>query len=390
MSTISFIDPLDTFLETEGKVDNFTVSSKDAGQMHHTLLWRQDPEESFSDWKIVLISNGDEMDGSTETIGEQTGDVRKNDTASAEKGDDGNTNLSIETDPLPTTFHVHRNILASVSTYFRSLFQMEKHHKTNEHLHQTSTIKLHSEAIKSFPIFLDYLYSDMIGKLGFERSNAVALRHLAMYFGVDTLLQDITELILLEFRSESYRDTYYHHASLFNDEKLLQGISLHRTINKAFCAVVPGIYDTLSNRPYEFLKGDHNALSSSWRHAMTYFCVYGDLYAPDAYFTLKNAENFPDVHVTGACLTQLNGIYKLYRCGDGVGSYTNGFCFLERGENQWFFYIGYYDGESRVFKNFNLYYLISDDDYPPSTGWKSYSPNHIPAPTISLKSKKWK
>jgi hypothetical protein len=107
MSTTSLIDPLDTFLETEGKVDNFTVSSKDAGQMHHTLLWRQDPEESFSDWKIVLISNGDEMDGSTETIGEQTGDVRKNDTASAEKGDDGNTNLSIETDPLSTTFHVH-------------------------------------------------------------------------------------------------------------------------------------------------------------------------------------------------------------------------------------------------------------------------------------------
>jgi len=229
----------------------------------------------------------------------------------------------------------------------------------------------------------------MIGKLGFERSNAVALRHLALYFGVDTLLQDITELILLEFRSKSYRDTYYHHATLFNDEKLLQGISLHRAINKAVCAVVSGIYDTLSKRPDEFLKGDDNALSSSWRHAMAYICEYGDLYASDAYFRLKNAENFPDVHVTGAGLIRLNGIYKLYRCSDGVGSYTNGFCFLDRVGTEWVFYIGYYDGESSVFKTF-LYYLRSDDDYPPSTGWKARSPSYLPAPIISLKSKKMK
>ncbi len=85
-----------------------------------------------------------------------------------------------EITPLTTTFYVHRSILASVSTYFQSLFKMELRYQTSEHESQTSTIKLHSQAIKAFPVFLDYLYNFAKGRLGFKRSNAVALRHLAI------------------------------------------------------------------------------------------------------------------------------------------------------------------------------------------------------------------
>jgi len=56
---MSLIDPLDTFLENDGKVDSFTLPVMDAMQMRHTLLWRQDPEDSFSDWRIILESSED-------------------------------------------------------------------------------------------------------------------------------------------------------------------------------------------------------------------------------------------------------------------------------------------------------------------------------------------
>jgi hypothetical protein len=251
---MSLIDPLDTFLENDGKVDSFTLPVMDAMQMRHTLLWRQDPEDSFSDWRIILESSEDAdcNDYTTEkntavienqsdvsdilSTRELADDGQKSYTASNNNNHhDGIATLSEETTPSTTTFHVHRGILASVSTYFQSLFKMDLRYKTCEHESQTSTIKLKPEAVKSFPAFLDYVYNRDLGILGFERSNAVALRHLAMYFGVDTLFKDISELILLEFKKESLLDGYYNDAKLFNDEILLQAIRVHRSISNSNC-----------------------------------------------------------------------------------------------------------------------------------------------------------
>ena len=109
---------------------------------------------------------------------------------------------------------------------------------------------------------MDYVYNSIVGKFEFERSNAVALRHLAMYFGVDALLKDITELILLDFRRTSFQKNYYNHAILFNDEKLLQGFRLQHSHSEALLAVAPGIYSALSERPEVFLKEDNGVLSS--------------------------------------------------------------------------------------------------------------------------------
>jgi len=50
----------------------------------------------------------------------------------------------------------------------------------------TWTLTLHQHAKKVFPVFLDCLCSPpAMGILGINVSNAVALRHLRNYFGVD-------------------------------------------------------------------------------------------------------------------------------------------------------------------------------------------------------------
>jgi len=247
---MSLIDPLDTFLENDGKVDSFTLPVMDAKHMRHTLFWRQDPEDTFSDWRIILESSEDADTAENNTaVLENQSDVSDVSSTRELAGDAQNINtagnnnnnhdeidvLSNEVTPLTTTFHVHRNILAGGSTYFRSLFKKRKNNQTSEHETQTSTIKLKPEAVKSFPAFLDYVYNRDLGILGFERSNAVALRHLAMYFGVDTLFKDISELILLEFKKESLLDGYYNDAKLFNDEILLQAIRVHRSISNSNC-----------------------------------------------------------------------------------------------------------------------------------------------------------
>jgi hypothetical protein len=291
---MSLNDPIYEFLQSRGKLNskiNFNVSSKMVEEMRHTLLWRQDPEESFSDWKIILVSDDANVDDNTEKdsvltknqsdtarTGEQVGNDQKKDTASINNKDDNDT----EAAPLTTTFYVHQNILASVSTYFRSLLKKRKHSQTSEHQTQTSTIKLYPKAIESFPIFLDYVYNSIVGKFGFERSNAVALRHLAMYFRVDALLKDITELILLDSRRTSFPENYYNHATLFNDEKLLFGLLLQRCNIEALLAVAAGIYSMISKRPEIFLKKK----MSSYGHIMKHICD-----THDASFTLKNAKS---------------------------------------------------------------------------------------------------
>ncbi len=157
-------------------------------QMRHTLFWRQDPEDSFSDWRIILESSEDADTAENNTaVLENQSDVSDFSSSRELAGDAQNINtaginnnnhdeidvLSNEVTPLTTTFHVHRYILAGGSTYFRSLFKKRKNNQTSEHETQTSTIKLKPEAVKSFPAFLDYVYNRNLGILGFERSNAV-------------------------------------------------------------------------------------------------------------------------------------------------------------------------------------------------------------------------
>jgi hypothetical protein len=344
-------DPLDAFVESNGLLDikiSCTASSREADQMRHSLLWRQEPEESLSDWKIIF------------------------------EIDDADTNLNDETAPLTTTFHVHRIILASVSTYFQSLFKKRKQNQTSEHETQTSTIKLHPLAIESFPVFLDYVYNVVLGRLGFEPSNAVALRHLAIYFGVDKLLKDITELILIDIRNEAFRDDYYNTAKIFNDDKLLLGIGLQRSMSGVLRAVAPGIFRTLKEQPEVHLK-EENSLLSSWRQVK----MHASYYHGQPFFMLQNSEKFPNICVQGAGLEVVNGIYKLFGRINTTAAYTNGICDIKKIDYSWHLRVSYQKAKGRRdWEGFSLYKAESDTDNPPSTGWKVCDSNYAPAPTI--------
>ncbi len=158
----------------------------------------------------------------------------------------------------------------------------------------------------------------------------MALRHLAIYFGVDKLLKDITELILIDIRNEAFRDDYYNTAKIFNDDKLLLGIGLQRSMSGVLRAVAPGIFRTLKEQPEVHLK-EENSLLSSWRQVK----MHASFYHGQPFFMLQNSEKFPNICVQGAGLEVVNGIYKLFGRINTTAAYTNGICDIKKIENSW-------------------------------------------------------
>ena len=149
--------------------------------------WREDPIESFSDWKIEIISGNDDDDGE-DTI--------------------------VKTE----TYHVHRNFLAHGfrrSEYFSRLFRSEERFQENET--NTSRIELDRLAAQAFPHLLDYVYGD---DLTIKAKNATALHHLGEYFEIAQL-----KLESLEFCEEDMclknLHYYYIHAQQLNDEVVM-------------------------------------------------------------------------------------------------------------------------------------------------------------------------
>jgi hypothetical protein len=120
-------------------------SSVDQLKACNRLKWRDDPAESFSDWKIEIVS------------------------------DDGDSKCS-------QTYHVHKTFLAHGprrSEYFCKLLSSEDRFKRNQM--NTSRIELHPLAAKAFPVLLDFVY-------GFDHSitteTAPAIRYLGECFEI--------------------------------------------------------------------------------------------------------------------------------------------------------------------------------------------------------------
>jgi len=166
----------------------------DKGQAYEDLIWRQDPEDSFSDWKILItLSSGKDTEAD-------------------------------DSDDSVATYHVHRNILARgtrKSEYFERLFKINLN--TEEHTHGASKIDLTvPSAAASFPLMLDFLY----GKNVFDDSakpsieTVVALRHLSTYFGIRALYKLTAEYIKLNMMEDDSFE-YLMQARLYQDEKLI-------------------------------------------------------------------------------------------------------------------------------------------------------------------------
>jgi BTB/POZ domain len=102
------------------------------------LSWRMSPEESLSDWTLIITSTEDSC--------------------------------------LSNEYHLHRTMLAvgpCKSDYFAALFRM----LTRETSTNTSDIKLDKDAADAVPLMLDFIYTQELGMMTCEQ--AVSLRFLA-------------------------------------------------------------------------------------------------------------------------------------------------------------------------------------------------------------------
>jgi len=182
-------------------------------------LWRLDPEESLSDWTIVLQ---DEVSESA---------------ARAISADINTASSSV------TRFHVHKNLLGVgpfKSEYFSRLFRQQRNLSAcssgrsgtsivgsrlllAESKTSTSYISLPLSAIVAFPIMLDFIYGRGCNPDPFHTNHAVEIRFLSTYFGVPKLYSAISQFIQ-ENLSPSNCIEYLSKAMIFRDDKLIEAI----------------------------------------------------------------------------------------------------------------------------------------------------------------------
>lgn len=158
------------------------------------LNWRLDPSDGYSDWTIEITSQ------------QQTTD------------DDSNKERK-----TVDTYHVHKNILSvgsRKSEYFSRLFQ---NGSFAEAQNQTSRIELEAIAAKAFPKLLDHVYSQE-SALCIDTFSATALHYLGEYFEMRRLRWEAKQFWRKDLSLQTC-GTYYEHASIFQDEKILQAVA---------------------------------------------------------------------------------------------------------------------------------------------------------------------
>lgn len=149
------------------------------------LIWRLDPEESFSDWTIEI---------------------------------------TVEASEDIYTFHVHKSYLATglrKSEYFVRLFSQAK--RFSESKTETSKIQLNRMAAEAFPVMLDWVYA--VGdNLKVSTENATALHFLGEYFENPRLRWESQFFWKTDMSVQNWK-TYYEHAKLFKDELILAALT---------------------------------------------------------------------------------------------------------------------------------------------------------------------
>ena len=178
---------VESYEEYEEDVENVaSICTDDGSTAEGPLLWRMDPKNSWSDWKIVVT----EEDGSH-----------------------------------PITYHVHKALLASGprrSRYFRRRIRTDEvaadPASTTPHNKRSCEIKLSHLSANAFPLFLDLVYDQSIrvdhGDAGI-RKHAVALYQLADTYQVGDLLKEIRSQFIpkigLDDACPYYQDSVMFH-----------------------------------------------------------------------------------------------------------------------------------------------------------------------------------
>jgi hypothetical protein len=152
------------------------------------LTWRRDPEESFSDWTIVVS--------------------RKVEVEQCEA----------EVEP-PATYYVHKHIVGAgprSSEYFCNVFQNTE---LAESKTSTTVLELKTSAALAFSDMMDFIYMNREANLSSE--TAVAVRHLATYFCVPTLFEHTNNFIQQDIGTSNIH-VYLQEALLYHDDTMIQ------------------------------------------------------------------------------------------------------------------------------------------------------------------------
>jgi hypothetical protein len=187
--------------------------------------WRLDPEESLSDWTILVRSS--ERSNSSPPSSQ-----RKN---MNEFRDDDSSVLSFNPDSIEEEdsasnesfnvryFYVHKPQLAvgaRRSEYFARLFKSRQNGRGFDVEDNVSRIELKKSAADAFPALLDFMYSPPGVPVDVTTESAVALRHLATCFGIRQLFEDVTAFLQHDLTVKS-AVIYLQEAWVFSHQKLM-------------------------------------------------------------------------------------------------------------------------------------------------------------------------
>ena len=172
------------------------------------ITWSSDSDNSkfgywssksnFRDWTIIVTS-------------EPSADY-------SAKGEDDSKSSHPET----VTYYVHKLMMARSSSYFRKLFRSEG---LAEHESQESRLVLESSAAKAFPEMLAFMY-DTTWPLDdkdveVDAATAVALSHLANYFGIKDLFNRVNAFIEGDMKISNIR-VYFEEARRHHDDEIIR------------------------------------------------------------------------------------------------------------------------------------------------------------------------
>jgi BTB/POZ domain len=198
------------------------------------MTWRGDPENTFSDWTIEIVTTEEgAASGKLEDDEEDSksgGRVNRNETIVAEQEDRKEKEVEASNGYEETgmksviqTYHVHRFVLACgsrKSDYFERVFRNGA--KFLEGQTRTSRIELDSLAASVFPQLLDYLYqADKPLEITVE--TATALHHLGEYFEVNQLRWDAKQFCKAAISVQNVA-IFHKHSLMFHD------LSIHDSV----------------------------------------------------------------------------------------------------------------------------------------------------------------
>ena len=207
-------------------------------------------------------------------------------------------------------YRVHRATLVAGTKgcdYFVTLFQNECFEEAKT---KTSRIELQPLAADAFPVFLDYLYSEDDELNSCTPENAVALRHLGEYFGMESLRSSALRFCAADMKntSDNY-GMYYEHAKIFSDEEILKMLVERCCSVDLPCIPINSGLALVSDAQFWLatLK-ENNGKPNVWLASLiTDFCVINkdDLDA-DTFFQLTDESALPELPpITGVLLMEI-------------------------------------------------------------------------------------